>query len=188
MKDVKKFYEKYKAWLLGGLALWILWMFRGLVGTAADTAASIAGAATAGVKSSAVDSTDKVAIQSVNSKASSADLETFRSDARALASSLGYLPGQWTNYFIPDLAAAFGVAKRYSRVLYRVVGGKPTALLDNSKPARPALRKKELMLPVLYYFYKDATNGRSLLADLEGAASKGFNNPYSDFWNKFIKP
>ena len=188
---LKSFYNENKTPILVVLGLFLLWKLRGLfsaVGNISDTIATTVSGATAGITSSAQDAKDKVSVKTVAPNATAAQLETWRNDSRSIAAALGHLPGVFANSVISDDISAMSVCKRYSRLLYTVVGGKPVQLKDSKNHNRPMVRAKSLQLPVLYPFYKELTAGRSLLTDLNGEFSKGTLSRYQSFWQTFVRP
>ncbi len=189
MNDLKKLYRTHKLWFWLVPGLYFAWKLRGLfsaAGSIGDAVAGAAAGATAGVRSSAKDATDRERIKTVLPGATPAQLETFRQDARTIAAALGKLPGNYSNAFIPERTVAMNVCKRYSRLLYRTVAGVPTVARDSRR--RPIARKKGLQLTVLVPFYDEVTDGRSLITDLDTEFRKGYNNPFTSFWDTIVKP
>lgn len=187
-KKAKSFYTENKTTILVIVGVFLLYKLRGLfgiVGTVVDTASGAVAGATADLRQSAQDATDKAAIKTINPSATPADLVKFRSDASAIAAALGHLPGSYSNMVIADSASAMSICKKYSRVLTTNVGGKAVPVMDKGKAM---VRKASLQLPVLYPFYKDITGGRNLLTDLNSTFNNGTLSTYQTFWQTYIRP
>jgi hypothetical protein len=174
VKDLEKFYQRYKTqvWLAAGAL--ILWYFRGFFGDAAAVITSPLAGIAEKSKLSAEEAHDKLAVKNVNPAADTASVAVFKEDARGIAAALGYLPGVYSNMLLADRPAAFGILKKYTK--YIMVSGK-VKVVNGVKQ----VRKKSLQLPVLKNLYKEATNGRVLLTDLD----KFFN--FDDEMGRYYK-
>lgn len=156
--------------LLGLFVAWKLWpvisSVLGVAGTVAETASKAAAGATANVQASSQLAIDKAKLRSVFPGATESDITQLRSDARALASSLGQLSGKWgTTTVFKDQAAAFSILKKYSRLL--LYNNHPfDAVTKVGTPAETKTSaKRSHNTAVLQPFYDEYTGGNSLAAD-----------------------
>lgn len=149
----------------GGLALYT---FRGAFTALGDTATAAAEDATATVRENAVLSAAKSKVKVQAPGASAADIDNYRSDAATIAHALGTATGQTfsANWFAADDTTAFGVVKRYSRLM--LYNNYPYDLKTHKKQtvATSSSAQRKVNWKVLAPFYKDETGGRDLAADL----------------------
>jgi hypothetical protein len=176
---------KTEAYVLLGLFLaWKLWpvispLFS-LASTVTETATKAAAGATANVQMSSQLAIDQAKLRVLYPGATEAQIAVLRSDARALASSLGQLSGKWgMALFFKDQQAAFTLLKqKYSR-LY-LVNNRPfdynTKTSTSGETKNSAKRK--LNYTVLQPFYDEYTGGNSLKADVQQWITGDVYKPY----------
>jgi len=182
MKErVKSLFGRYEFEIVICVILWLAWKCRGLfsaVGSVTDGVGSALAGLTAGMQQEGKKAQQRAAIKDIFPGATDSDLQKFEDDANALADSCGGKSVMYANTLNTNWHVAYAVAKRYSRLLYRV----DTKGVVSSF----GTRRLSLRLPVLYSFYKDATSGRSLQADLDTVMQFA---PAAEqaFYRKYIK-
>ncbi len=161
-----------------GLGAYLVYKFSGVFSAVADTATAAAESATSGVREHIAAATDKAKVAKAAPGATAEQIAGYKADAATLAAAFGTAPG-FNNYLIEDLKTAFSVVKRYSRLM--LYNNKPYDVTTKKEQAAEtkSSAQRKVNCSVLVPFYKDATSGRDLYADVHKFFNKGFNSPYS---------
>lgn len=186
----KETVSEYKGWLLLGFVAYLLWKFNGLFTSLGDAASAGAEAVTAEGKAkaeaTAAAATARAEVAKAKAKvsvvapgATDLQVEQYKAAAETIAAALGTQKGVFTmQWAFPDAQTAFSMMKNYSRLM-----------LSNNRPwdrntkksqlaETPTSAKRTVNYKVLIPFYKDATGGRDLVADIKNWCGASKFQPY----------
>ena len=183
---MKKIFGNFKTEiyvLLGVFVAYKLWpvisSLLGVAGTLSETVGLAAAGATAGLQTSSQLAIDKSKLHTLSPGATEAEILALRSDARALASALGQLTGNWgATSFIKDQQTAFSILKKYSRLLLHNNHPYDQKTLLGTKGETKTSAKRARNTSVLQPFYDEYTGGNSLKADALNWISGSAYKPY----------